>query len=146
MEVERHAKWHTDVWSTSLRRSRSEALRGSGSPVPTLNAWGHQTVFRYEGSVDNGTTIEFGPGAAVVGQQGHHATISAQDYSNLLAHFSGQTVTVGTSRDNPPANSLGEWLMTHVSHVAVASYVAQILVHGGFAERVEGDDLVIRFK
>jgi hypothetical protein len=110
----------------------------------TLNTWGHQTVFRYEGSVDTGTEIEFGPGAAIVGHEGHHATVS--DYCNLLAHFSGHTVPVGASHDNPPANSLGAWLVANVNRTALASYVAPILVQEQYADRIGGNDLVIRFR
>jgi hypothetical protein len=110
-----------------------------------LVTWGHQTVFNYEGSVSTGTAIEFGPGAAIISQSGHHISITATQYGALIAAFSGRTVLTGTSRE-PTVGSLGDWLMTNVSPTAVASYVAPILVHEGYAERVDGNDALIRFR
>jgi hypothetical protein len=50
---------------------------------------------------------------------------------------------VGTSRDCPPAGSVGEWLQENVTKLAIASYLAPILVHRGDAEWL--DDHTLRF-
>jgi hypothetical protein len=110
-----------------------------------LNTWGHQTVFNYVGSVADGTAIAFGIGASIVGQTGHRVDISDKQYRDLIATFKGRTVPVGTSRA-PAPGSLGEWLTINVGPTAVASYVAPILLKEGYADRVAGDDTLIRFR
>jgi hypothetical protein len=62
----------------------------------------------------------------------------------LLNHFIGQTVSVGTSRTNPPSGSLGSWLNQVVTQTAIASYVAPILIHEGYAERISDHEIRIR--
>jgi hypothetical protein len=47
------------------------------------------------------------------------------------------TVDAGTSRTDPPAKSVGEWFLANVTKTAIASYVCPILIHEGFAERVD---------
>lgn len=93
--------------------------------------------FHYEGSVEKGTTILFG--------QNKYAIITADQYKELLNHFKGKTVSIGTSFTTPPSDSIGAWLLEHVSKRALASYVAPILIKEGYAT-LYGDsksDLVI---
>ena len=63
------------------------------------------------------------------------AKVSALQYSALIAKFSGLTLPAGTSRDNPPRNSMGQWLQENVTKTALASYVGAILVSHGLAEK-----------
>jgi len=48
-------------------------------------------------------------------------------------------VPIGTSRNDPPAGSVGERLQEHVTKTAIASYVGAILVDEGFPERLGSD-------
>jgi hypothetical protein len=81
--------------------------------------------FHYEGSVEKGTTILFG--------QNKYAIITADQYKELINHFKGKTVSIGTSFTTPPSDSVGAWLLKHVSTRALASYVAPILIKEGYA-------------
>lgn len=102
-----------------------------------LETWAGRSKFQYKGAVPEDVTLCFGK----VQQQ----RITAQQWTALRAHFSGKTVKVGTSRDNPPKGSLGEWLQHNVTKIATASYVAPLLVQSGLAERVTYDKTLIRF-
>lgn len=93
-----------------------------------METWGGGSEFEYHGSVVAGTTINYG--------NGNQTHIPATAYQQLLAHFAGRTVPCGTSRTNPPANSLGQWLQRHVSRTAFASYVGAILVREGYAQKL----------
>jgi len=95
--------------------------------MPTLPTWAGRSRFSYSGSVAQGTTITFGRGFSL--------TISPTQYSALLNHFRGQTVDIGTSRDNSPPGSVGEWLQSNVTKTAIASYVGPILINEGYAEK-----------
>ncbi|KAF1084329.1 hypothetical protein SPSYN_02105 [Sporotomaculum syntrophicum] len=68
-----------------------------------LNTWAGRSTFSYAGSVKEGTKIMYGQSRSVY--------ITAEHYENLLKQFSGKEVNIGTSRDNPARNSVGEWLM-----------------------------------
>lgn len=94
----------------------------------TIPTWAGRSEFSYSGSVATGTVITFGARGS--------ATVTARSYRILLSKFGGRTVDAGTSRTNPPRGSLGAWLITNVSPVALASYVAAILVHEGYARKV----------
>lgn len=96
----------------------------------TTPTWSGHSQFDYEGSVAAGTHIRYGTKGKYL------ITISGSQYAQLLAHFDGLEVSVGTSRDNPPRGSLGEWLNEHVTRTASASNVAPILVKEGYAVRV----------
>ena len=109
-----------------------------------LNTWAHRTVFNYDGSVATGTTIEYGAGAAVVGKAGYVIDVTAAQYAALLHHFRGRVVSVMPSRE-PKAGTLSDWLNSNVSQTAIASYVAPILIHEGYAKRVGRNDDEIRF-
>jgi len=104
----------------------------------TMPTWSGRSQFDYSGSVATGTNIRYGSNR-------NHIPISGSQYSQLLAHFSRQEVPVGTSRDNPPTGSLGEWLKKHVTKTASASYVAPILVREGYAVRAK-DSRNIKFR
>jgi len=103
--------------------------------MPTLSG---KSQFAYKGSVATGTQIHYGTNAK------YRIAISALQYGQLVNHFAGKEVLVGTSRDNAPAASLGRWLKENVTQTACASYVAPILVSEGYAHRV-GDSRKIRF-
>ncbi len=96
--------------------------------MPTLPTWTGRSRFSYSGSVTEGTTITYGSGFSL--------TISQTQYNALLNHFRSQTVDIGTSRDNPPHGSVGEWLHSNVTKTAIASYVGPILINEGYAEMV----------
>ena len=83
----------------------------------------------YAGSIETGTTISYGSGYLIF--------VTPEHYSSLLNHFHGVTVHAGTSRTDPPAKSAGEWFLANVTKTAIASYVCPILIHEGFAERVD---------
>ena len=97
--------------------------------------WGKRSSFEYVGSVETGTEIKYGQGRAV--------TVTAQQYAALRKHFLNQVVAVGTSRTESPKRSLGEWLKNNVTKLAIASYVAPILLLEGYAERVDTRDIRI---
>ena len=101
-----------------------------------LPTWAGRSQFNYEGSVEEGTIIYFG------NNQNQQVTVTADHYNDLLAEFNGRLVAIGTSRDNPPAGSVGAWLQNNVTGVAIASYIGAILVSEGYAER---DNSNIRF-
>ena len=97
--------------------------------------WGKRSSFDYTGSIETGTEIKFG--------EGHVRTVTAQQYAALRKHFLNQVVAVGTSRTESPKRSLGEWLKNNVTKLAIASYVAPILVLEGYAERVDTREIRI---
>ena len=103
-----------------------------------LITWGERSSFEYDGSVDVGTAIRFGTN----GRQ----FVTREQYVALLAHFKGRTVDIGTSRDNPPEDSVGAWLQEHATKTAIASYVGAILVAEGYAERVPLERSRTQFK
>ena len=97
-----------------------------------LNAWGNKGRFTYVGGLDRGTKVLYGRGKAF--------TVPAEVYAELLAHFAGQDVAVGASRQ-PPRDSLNAWLRKRLPSVEVpVAYVGPILVAEGAAERL-GDAL-----
>ena len=95
--------------------------------MPTLPTWSGRSSFEYTGSVREGTTITYG--------KGYISRMPSAHYSALLRHFRGRTVSIGTSRTDPPAGSLGQWLASNVTPTAIASYVGPILIAEGYAEK-----------
>ena len=102
-------------------------------PLPT---WRKRSKFTYSGNVQNGTRIYYG-------LKPWEAYVSAKKYQELLRHFRGRIVPCGTSRDDPPSGSLGEWLQQNVTKTAIASYVGSILTHEGYAVQ-NGSDIIFR--
>jgi len=94
-----------------------------------MATWGGNSQFDYSGSVGAGTDIHYGT------KSKYRIKISGSQYAELLAHFGGQEVLVGTHRVDPPSGSLGEWLKKNVTQTASASYVAPILIQEGYAVR-----------
>ncbi|MBI2845643.1 MAG: hypothetical protein HYX86_03745 [Chloroflexi bacterium] len=90
-------------------------------------------TFNYTGSAKEGTTIVYGKSWSI--------RVSADQYTALLKSFDLKTVDIGTSRDNRPKGSLGEWLGLNVSPVAIASYVGPILIHEGYAEKADRSEI-----
>jgi hypothetical protein len=93
----------------------------------SLPGAGGEERFRYEGSVVTGTTIHYGEDFRWT------ATIHSSAYTRLLKHFSGKEVQVGTSKDNPPAGSVGEWVKANINRSGLMSYIGAILVEEGYA-------------
>ena len=83
-------------------------------------------AFSYAGSVATGTDIHYG--------EGSKATVSAQQYSDLLTRFSKLEIPLGASRTDSATESLGNWLQGNVTRTAIASYVAPILIAEGYAK------------
>lgn len=98
--------------------------KGEVMPITT---WGGRATFEYEGCVQTGTEIFFGTDS--------QATITAQQWQLLRKHFLGRVVEIGTSRDNPPTGSMGEWFYQNIHSQALMSYVGVILVRECYAVR-----------
>jgi hypothetical protein len=103
--------------------------------MKTLPTWAKKSEFKYDGSVANGTTIYYGT-------NNHPIRITSEQYSQLLTHFTGKSVNIGTSRVNPPKGSVGEWLQKNVTGTATASYVGAILIHEGYATKLENGPII----
>lgn len=93
--------------------------------MKTLPTWAGRSEFKYDGSIESGTTIYYGSGFSI--------RISASQYSAILQNFKGKTVNIGTSRDRAPLGSVGDWLQKNVTPTATASYVGAILIEEGYA-------------
>jgi len=63
----------------------------------------------------------------------------------MLDQFSGNEVSIGTSRTDPPQGSLGAWLMKTYGLYGMTSYIGPILIEEKFAIRGSASDR-IRFK
>ncbi len=98
-----------------------------------LKTWAGRSSFSYSGNVKTGTKIQYGSGYTI--------TLSKEDYEKLREKFKGKKVPCGTSRDKPPAGSLGSWLQANVNKTATASYVGAILVNEGYASK-EGSSII----
>jgi len=101
--------------------------------MTTLETGARGARFSYEKTADGDLCIEFG--------RGHRMTVPAEDYQRLIRHFRGRHVQLGTSRDNPPRRSAGEWLQQNVTKTAIASYIGPILVYEGHAAWVDNSTL-----
>ena len=102
----------------------------------TLKTKARGVEFSYERTPEDDILIRYG--------RSRTTAIAGSDYDRLVQRFSGQVVTVGTSRDAPAHGSIGEWLQKNVTRTAIASYVAPILVHEGDAVWV--DDHTVKFR
>jgi hypothetical protein len=83
--------------------------------------------FKYDGSVNKGTTIYFG--------EGNKVYVSNDKWTSLIKTFNSKTIRIGSSRTDPQKGSLGDWLMNNVTKQAIASYIAPILIHEEFAKQ-----------
>jgi len=101
----------------------------------TLRTRAKAAEFSYERTADDRIRIEYGNHREI--------SISAKDYDRLVKAFSGQRVSLGASRTNPPKGSVGEWLQQSVTKTAIASYVGAILVHEERAVWI--DDFTLQF-
>jgi hypothetical protein len=72
----------------------------------------------------------------------YKTSVSADDYRNLLRHFSKREAPIGTGRSQRPADSVGQWLVDHVTKTVIASYVGPILIAEGYAKIGRGPDLI----
>ncbi|KGK99217.1 hypothetical protein LI82_04125 [Methanococcoides methylutens] len=96
--------------------------------MKSLKTWGGISNFKYEGSVADGTTIYYGKKPGII-------KVSSEQFSQLLHHFKGKSVNIGTSRDKAPKGSVGKWLQENVTKTAIASYVGAILVDEEYAAK-----------
>jgi len=96
--------------------------------MKSLQTWSGISNFKYEGSVAEGTIIYYGKKPGII-------KVSSGQFSQLLHHFKGESVKIGTSRDNTPKDSVGEWLQENITKTAIASYVGPILVDEGYATK-----------
>lgn len=92
-----------------------------------MRTWaGRGEDFSYTGSIAKGTEI-------IYGSKKNKIKVTAEQYSELLKHFKGKTVEIGTSHDKPPRGSVGEWLQENVTKTQISSYVGPILIAEGYA-------------
>ena len=91
-----------------------------------LSTWAEGSTFTYSGSVQEGVQIFYGTKPSC-------QKISKKQFTEMLQHFNGRTVDIGTSRTDRSPESLGYWLGKNVCKPAIASYVGAILVNEGFA-------------
>ena len=89
--------------------------------------------------MSKGTQIEYGKGFS------YKAPVSGAQYRDLLKHFSKKEVPIGTSHDNPPKGSLGDWLKKNVTQTGIASYVGPILCEEGLARKTGSRGELIKF-
>ncbi|MDP2859343.1 MAG: hypothetical protein Q8P50_15405 [Bacillota bacterium] len=101
----------------------------------TLDTWAGRSSFSYTGSVRTGTKLTYGAGWTT--------NVTADQYAALLTYFRGRTVNIGTSRTDPPKDSVGEWLIENVTKTGIASYIGPILIAEGYAAK--GERAEIRF-
>lgn len=69
----------------------------------------------------------------LVGKSNSKLFLPESFIQELVTDYSGQELAIGCSRDQPKEGSLGAMLKDKVSATAMASYVAPLLVHLGFA-------------
>ena len=99
-----------------------------------LRTWGEQSRFEYNGNVRIGTIIWYG--------QSGKSTIAVDQWQSLLNEFAGRTVEIGTSKDNPPPGSMGDWFYRNITQTALLPYVGAILLHENLATR-EGSTITV---
>jgi len=111
--------------------------------IQTLGRKRKRTWFRYDGNVNNGTTLAFRSGKI---------SISHELYKAVLKRFSGQTVRGGFSMTNPPLGGFGEWIERNSSKYGRSltprhgSFVAAILVHEGYIRSsLQGNAVILYF-
>jgi hypothetical protein len=83
--------------------------------------------FKYKKNSNGDKEVFFGKDAST------KVKLSKKQYISLIETFKGRTVLIGSSRTNPPKDSLGEWLMNTITKQAIASYIAPILIEDGLA-------------
>ena len=105
----------------------------------TLPTWAGRKSFQYDGSVKEGTCVYCGADFQ------YPCEVPADQYAAMLDKFSGQEVSIGTSRTTPPNGSLGKWLTEQYGQYAMTSYIGPILLREGYAMRGSRSDR-IRFK
>jgi hypothetical protein len=92
-----------------------------------LSTWAGRSEFEYDESVATGTTIYYGSNSSTL--------VSADQYSALLQRFIGQAPNIGTSRDQAPKGSMGDWLQQNATRTAIALYVGVILIDDEYATK-----------
>ena len=102
----------------------------------TLPTWGKRKTFQYDGSVKEGTWVYCGTDFK------YRYEVSEIEYDRMLAKFSGQEVSIGTSRTDPPNGSLGQWLTDEFNQFGMTSYIGPILEREGYAVRGSRSDRI----
>jgi hypothetical protein len=97
------------------------------SSTKELNTWSGSKRFRYSRSASTGIEIWYGKGFK------YRIKVRADKFEAILKEFAGQEVPIGTNHTTPPPNSVGEWLIAHVSKTSTASYVGPILIEEHYA-------------
>lgn len=101
-----------------------------------LPTWGGRRTFQYDGSVKEGTRVYCGKDFQ------YRYDVPADQYAKMLAKFSGEEVSIGTSRTTPPNGSLGEWLTNQYGQFGMTSYIGPILIREGYAVRGSRSDRI----
>lgn len=102
----------------------------------TINKiWKKNTVFKYKGSVKDGTQILLSD---------ENVVISSLQYYDLLSKFRGKVVYIGLPDSSGVIqdDSLSAWLKDNVRRIPLASYVGAILVNEGYAEESNDGNLI----
>lgn len=110
--------------------------------IQTIGSKRRRTWFRYEGDVNQGTTI----------MHSGEPLISYELYMAALKHFSGQTIRGGFSMTDPTPGGLGEWIKQNSSRYGRSlssrhgSFIAAILVHEGYIQSsLRGNAIILHF-
>ena len=96
-----------------------------------LPTWDGRSKFKYRGTVNTGTDIHYSKDFY------YKISITAAEYRRMLGAFKGLDVPCGTAREieKRPEDSLGYWIGQNITKTAIASYLAQILIHESFAKK-----------
>ena len=123
------------MWAETSENTKKDAIKLmvkteiNNIQRKSLKTMTGKAEFEYFGSVLIGTDIHFGTYLR------NKKVVSKEQYQELLHYFRGKTVPIGTSHDNPPKGSLGEWLINNVSKTQITSYVVQIIIDEGYATK-----------
>jgi hypothetical protein len=122
------SRWRWLILYVIYKISLFDNFSKEATDMKTLSTWSGKTTFEYQGSIKDGATIIFGNKRSKI-------KVTKDKFIDLLKNFSNQTINVGTSKTDPPEGSLGAWLKENVTKIAIASYVAPILIEEEYAER-----------
>ena len=90
---------------------------------------GGRGVFEVEGAIETGLRIWMGT---------HRTSVRfpAEFLSNLLGHFRGRTVRIGSKFDDPGEGSLGDYIQKNLpTKMNPAVYLGGLLIDEGYAEK-----------
>ena len=111
-----------------------------------LNTWGNRTTFKYRCLKIQSPMITVVQGYEIYFGKNNIQYLSQKDIDRIKNKFGGRTIVCGPAHSIPKDGSLEEWLMNNVSNgISIASYVAPLLIHLGYAEKYENDKTKIKF-